>query len=232
MFNSKSINKSAVVEQLVNELSKLIANQFNTTIQNRSAFFNSNPDKIPYAMDKDRIITSYKNKNTVIAGAANAILGIGGAIAAIPEMGLMFSNYLNMVYDIGKAYGKDNLFTRELLGGIMQEAYGINCSNLLRIQGEKVYVQKSTTASDWQGIIIGIVKVVATEVAEGFVAKFIPFVGAAFLAVYAGTKTKKIGDKAVEICTKEIIIEAGLDEETNERDLLKRFEELEKDFGN
>ncbi|MGB9739315.1 hypothetical protein [Chloroflexus sp.] len=66
-----------------------------------------------------------------ISGGLGLIPGSFGLLAVVPEIGLIIRNQVAMLYDIGMAYGKDNVITVELLLGIFGSALGAGGISLL-----------------------------------------------------------------------------------------------------
>lgn len=161
-----------------------------------------------------KMVSNYSNTNAVISGGTGLIPGPLGMAASVPEIILIIRNQLTMVYDIAKANGHTEI-TRELMLGVFISAMGNATGNLLIIQGQRIVV-KRVGMQAMQKIIAILGGKITQQAAKSMAAKWIPLAGAAAMAAWSKYSTNKIGTKAVEIFSKEIVME---DNEIKEIDL-------------
>ena len=156
------------------------------------------------------IIKDCSNTNATISGSVGLIPGPYGMAAAVPEITLIIRNQLNMIYDIGVAHGKETHLNNELILGILVGSFGNGAVGLLAIHGQKVMTKRVG-----QRVIQSVIQVlggkITQQVAKSMAAKWIPIVGAIAMAGWSKYSTNIIGEKAIEIFSKEII-----NEDTNE----------------
>ena len=118
-----------------------------------------------------------------------------------------------MVYDIGVANGKESMITKELLAGIVLSAIGNGATGLLVMHGSKILVRR-TSLRVFQKIVSLLAGKVTQQALKAAISKWLPIVGAAFMAWLSGHMTQKIGRTANEIFSKEIeITDADLAED-------------------
>ncbi len=187
--------------QLAEKMTKL----FELVISDRSKHFAQNPDAIPDKKSVSSIINSYSVSNASISGASSLVPGPLGMLAVIPELTVVIRNQLAMIYDIGRAYGKESVLTKELLAGIFLTAIGGGAGALLFMHGGKVLV-KRVTLRVFQQIIVLLAGRVTQQALKSAISKWLPGIGAAAMAVWSGYLTRQIGKKAEEIFGKEIEI--------------------------
>jgi len=157
------------------------------------------------ASNVDAIIARYVRDNAAISGAAGLIPGPWGMIAVVPEIAAVIKNQIEMVYDIGVANGKEAEITKDLLAGIVMSAIGTGASSLLVMHGSKVLVKRSSLRV-FQKIVSMLAGKVTQQALKASISKWLPIVGAAFMAWLSAHLTNKIGQLANEIFSKEIEI--------------------------
>jgi uncharacterized tellurite resistance protein B-like protein len=82
---------------------------------------------------------------------------------------------------------------------------GASAGSLLVMQGEKVFVRR-VSLRVFQRIISMLAGRVTQQVLKSVISKWLPVVGAAAMAVWSNYLTRRVGNKAVEIFEKEIVL--------------------------
>lgn len=185
---------------------------FDLVISDRSGHFAKHPDKIPDRRSVPSIISAYSVTNAAISGGASLIPGPWGMVAVVPEIVAVIRNQLAMIYDVGMAFGKSKVLTKELLAGVLITAMGASAGALLVMQGEKILVKRVALRA-FQRIIEILAGRVTQQVLKSVISKWLPVVGAAALAVWSNYLTRQIGKKAIEIFEKEIVLSEDVVEE-------------------
>ncbi|MGE4444519.1 MAG: TerB family tellurite resistance protein [Candidatus Altimarinota bacterium] len=199
-------------ENIEKKITEGIEKAVGMVIDEREKYYTNN-----LAPTKDMIqkmVSNYSNTNAVISGGTGLIPGPLGMAASVPEIILIIRNQLTMVYDIAKANGHKKI-TRELMLGVFISAMGNATGNLLIIQGQRIVV-KRVGMQAMQKIIAILGGKITQQAAKSMAAKWLPVAGAAAMAAWSKYSTNKIGTKAVEIFSKEIVME---DNEIKEIDL-------------
>jgi len=208
---AKCENKE-VENTLQNKLSEQMMGVFELVVSDRSGHFAKHPNKIPDKKSAPFIINSYSITNAAISGGASLVPGPWGMIAVIPEIAAVVRNQLAMIYDIGMAYGKSKVLTKELLAGVLLTALGSSAGSLLVMQGSKVLV-KRVALRTFQKIIIMLAGKITQQAIKSTISKWLPIVGPTAMAVWSNYLTRQVGKKAVEIFEKEIVVSAEVVEE-------------------
>jgi len=202
--DNKSVNENLkTAEGLQAQLADKMMELFNVVISDRSKHYNQNPEKIPDKNSISVVIKSYSMTNAAISGGASLIPGPWGMAASIPEIVAVIRNQLVMIYDIGMAYGKKDVLTKELLAGVLLTAMGAGAGTLLVMHGGKVLIKRATLRV-FQRIILILAGKVTQQLLKSMISKWLPVVGAAAMAVWSNYLTRQVGKKAVEIFEKEI----------------------------
>ncbi|MGP1387453.1 MAG: hypothetical protein ACTS2F_28085 [Thainema sp.] len=194
-----------VVQKIQEELTSFILGMTDNVINQKTDFYNQNPDKIPDGDDVKKIITKYSNRNTLVSGASGiaALAGPAGLVAVLPEIRELILNQTRMVYDLGVAHGKQDFLSRDLILGVLTSAAVTGGIGILTIQGSKVLVQKTST-----NILMKVVQMFSAKTAQSasksILGRYVPAVGAAAIAGWSNYSTRRIGKRAVEIFTKDI----------------------------
>lgn len=126
--------------------------------------------------------------------------------AVIPEIVLVVRNQVRMVYEIGVALGKEKMITKEILAGIVVSAMGNSAIALFTHHGGR-YLVKRVSLRVFQRVVQMLAGRITQQVLKSAVAKWVPFVGAAVMAVWTRQTTEKIGRKAVKIFRKDIEVD-------------------------
>ena len=198
-----------------NKLAEKLIGLFDLVISDRTNHFAKNPDKIVDENSVRAIINSYSRTNTAISGGASLVPGPLGMVAILPEIVTIIRNQLAMIYDIGHAYGKSEMVSRELLAGVLATAMGASAGSFLTVQGNKVFVRRVAMRVFQRLITMLAGKIVAQQALKSTLGKWIPLVGPIAMAAWSNYLTQKIGKKTVAIFEKEIVISDESLEETS-----------------
>jgi uncharacterized protein (DUF697 family) len=201
-----------VENSLQSKLAEKMIGVFDLVISDRSSHFAKNPDKIPDKKSAPSIIKSYSIMNAAISGGASLVPGPWGMVAIIPEIAAVIRNQLAMIYDIGMAYGKSKVLSKELLAGVLLTAMGAGTGSLLIMQGSKVLV-KRVALRQFQRIIVILAGKITQQVLKSAISKWLPVVGAVAMATWSNYWTRQVGKKAIEIFEKEIVLSEEVIEE-------------------
>jgi uncharacterized tellurite resistance protein B-like protein/uncharacterized protein (DUF697 family) len=209
--NAEDKNKE-VENTLQNKLAENMMGVFELVVSDRSGHFAKHPDEIPNKKSVQSIIDYYSVLNAAISGGAGLVPGPWGMLAVIPEIAAVIRNQLAMIYDVGMAYGKSKVLTKELLAGVLITALGSSAGSLLVMQGSKVLVKRVALRA-FQKIIEMLAGKVLQQALKSAIGKWLPIVGAAALAVWSNYLTRQVGKKAIEIFEKEIVLSEEVIEE-------------------
>lgn len=195
------------------KLSNALMKVFDGVVKERQSHFRENEK--PTAQSIDDVVAQYGNANALISGGASLVPGPWGMAAVIPEIVLVVRNQVKMVYDIGVALGKEKAMTKEILAGIVASAIGNGGIALLTHHGGR-YLVKRASLRACQKIVQMLAGRITQQVLKSAIAKWLPFVGGAAMAIWTRQTTKAIGRKAVEILSKEIEVEEAELTETSD----------------
>jgi len=187
------------------KLAERLMGVFDLVISDRSGYFAKNPDKIPDKKSAQSIIKAYSVTNAAISGGVSLIPGPWGMVAVVPEIAAVVRNQLAMIFDIGMAYEKDKVLTKELLAGVLITALGAGAGSMLVMQGSKVLV-KRVALRVFQRIIALLAGKITQQALKSAISKWLPIVGPAAMAVWSNYTTRQVGKKAIEIFEKEIVL--------------------------
>lgn len=195
----------------INKLQETLSDGILKAVENvkldREKHFESNAK--PEISDVKNIISSYGNKNASVT-AVSGVVGMApipglGMIASIPEIIKVTQNQINMIYDIAKAHNKEESLTKELILGVLIGSVGNSAISLITIHGGKV-LTKRAGARVIQKLAQVLGKEILQKTVKSMASKYVPIIGAVAMASWSKYSTHKIGEKAVEIFSKEILI--------------------------
>ena len=224
---SSTVDKSKETlnqEAINNKISEGINLAIEKVSKERENYYKSH--NVPSLESIDKIISNYSNKNALISGGTSLIPGPWGMAAAIPEIIAVISNQLTMIYDIAKAHGQKEI-DKELLLTVFLSAMGNATGNLLIIHGQKIMMKRIGQRAI-QTIIRILGGKITQQLAKSMAAKWIPIAGAVAMAAWSRYMTNKIGEKSIEIFSKEIIFEKDVVEEVN----ITNFDEKDLNIQN
>ncbi len=201
---------------MTSKINEAIFSAISSVSQKREEYYKTN--KVPTMKDAKDIISTYSNLNAGVSGIAGAIPGPIGMATVVPEMITVLNNQIKMIYDIGKAYNQEKVMTKELIIGIMVDSIGRGAGALLTVQAGKV-MSKRVGARALQKIIAVLGLRVGQKVLSAMATRWIPIAGAIAMASWSKYSTHKIGEKAIEVFSKEIIIEDELIEQEIDLDI-------------
>ena len=201
-----------VANTLQSKLAEKMMGVFELVVSDRSGHFAKHPDEIPDKKSVPSIINSYSLTNAAISGSLSLVPGPWGMVAVIPEIAAVVRNQLAMIYDVGMAYGKSKVLSKELLAGVLLTALGSSAGSLLVLQGSKVLV-KRVSLRVFQKLIVILAGRITQQALKSAISKWLPVVGAAAMAVWSNYLTRQVGKKAIEIFEKEIVLSEEVIEE-------------------
>lgn len=204
--------KSAA-EAFQQKLSDGLMGLFELVISSRRGYYAQHPESIPTRESVGAIIDSYSTKNAVISGGFNLVPGPWGLVGIIPELTMIFRNQLTLIFDIGMAYGKSEVLTKELLAGVLLDAFGVGAGSLFVMQGSKIIV-KRVSLRVFQRVVALLAGRVTQQALKSALSKWVPVLGAAAMAAWVHYMTKKVGRKAVQILSQDV----SVDEEEVDQD--------------
>lgn len=200
---SEKLDDSEAYAAMQQKLSKQIDGAFESVIETKKKYYISNPDKEPIRGSAELIIKSCAMTNAAISGGSSLVPGPWGMVAVVPEISLVIKNQIAMVYDIGVSNGKAASINKELLAGIVLSAMGTGASALIVMHGSKILVKRSSLQV-FQKIVSLLAGKVTQQALKSTVSKWLPVIGAAFMAWISSQMTQNIGKRANEIFQKEI----------------------------
>lgn len=103
------------------------------------------------------------------------------------------------------AYGKRDVLTKELIVGIFLTALGESAISVIVIKGSKVLVRRASLRV-FQKIVALLGGRITQQALKASISKWAPGIGAGAMALWSHHQTKQIGNKAVEIFEKDIVL--------------------------
>ncbi len=225
MARHSGADKKSAADAFQEKLSVSLLGLFESVISNRRGYYTKHPERIPTKESVGAIIDSYSSKNAVISGGLNLIPGPWGLVGIVPELTLVFRNQLTLIYDIGIAYGKPEVLTKELLAGVLLDALGVGVGSLFVMQGSKLIVKRASLRV-FQRLISMLAGKVTQQALKSALSKWVPVLGAAAMAAWVLYMTKKVGRRSVQILSQDITVDDKEDDDTS-----FQSQELSTDIG-
>lgn len=195
---STANNTDSLREQLEDKMFDL----FGQVVDNRSEYYDSHQDELPTVQSLPKLTKYCANQNAAISGGASMVPGPLGMVAVVPEITWIIKNQVEMVYDIGVAYGHRKQLSPELLASVVGYALGAGTLGLIALHGQKVLVKRASLR-----LMQKLVKLMAGKVSQrllkSMVGKWVPVAGAVALAAWSKYSTHAVAKKAVSIFEKE-----------------------------
>lgn len=201
------------VNDFSNKIADALEGVFESVALTRKQHFIENPTKRPTSQDIDSIVKIYSNQNALIAGATNLIPGPLGMLATLPELIAIIRNQIQMIYDLGVAHGKESNLNATLLLGLFSTVMGEGAIGLVTIKGKQLLVKKASVQVI-QKVVFWLGGTISQKLLKQFIAKWLPLVGAAAMAIWARQSTINMGKKASEMLSMDIVTsEEGVSED-------------------
>lgn len=194
-----------VANTLKSKLAEKLMGVFELVVSDRSNHFAKHPEEIPDKKSVPSLINSYSLTNAAISGGVGLVPGPWGMIAVIPEIAAVIRNQLAMIYDVGMAYGKSKILSKELLAGVLLTAMGSSTGSLLVMHGSKILVKRVALRS-FQKIVGFLAGKITQQALKSAISKWLPYIGSAAMAIWSNFLTRQVGKKATEIFEKEIVL--------------------------
>lgn len=203
----ESHDEKSLATQMQEQIAEQLFPLFDSVLDERAKHYEKNPGSVPRPAELDRLIKAYARQCSFLVGGCNLIPGPWGLLAIVPEIMGVMKFQLEMIYDIGRAYGCKKI-TRELLLGILLSGSGSGAGGLIVIQGSKVAVKRASLRMI-QKLVQALGGKVTQKLIKSVLAKWIPLVGAAVLATWSYYSTTKLGENACQILSKDVVFDEG-----------------------
>ncbi|MDA3812569.1 MAG: TerB family tellurite resistance protein [Spirochaetaceae bacterium] len=202
------MNQENKKNQFQQKITDSLMAAFESVISKKKEWYSDNKN-IYTPSDVQKLISKCGNTNAWISGGAGLIPGPLGMLVVVPEISLIIKNQIEMIYDIGKANNKTGKeLSKELVIGVFASSIGNAGIGLITIHVGTVLVKRASLRV-FQKIVAMVGGKVTQRLLKSIVAKWLPGVGAAAMAVWSKYTTNLIGEKAQEIFFKDIIFEEG-----------------------
>jgi uncharacterized tellurite resistance protein B-like protein len=207
---------SAPAARIRAEIAERTGGLFDAVLEERRRHYEEHPESAAASGTPAAITRRYAKTNMTISGGVSLVPGPWGMIAAVPEITVVVRNQIAMIHDIGRAYGKGSVLTRELLAGIFLTGLGGSAGALLTIHGGKVLVRRASLRF-FQQVVVLMAGRVTQKVLRSAIAKYLPLFGAAAMGGWSYYMTRRIGALAEGIFEKDIeLLDEVLDAEVEE----------------
>ena len=134
-------------------------------------------------------------------------------LATLPELVAIIRNQIQMIYDLGVAHGKESNLNATLLLGLFSTVMGEGTIGLVAIKGKQLLVKKASVQVI-QKVVFWLGGTISQKLLKRFIAKWLPVVGAAAMAIWARQSTINMGKKASEMLAMDIVTsEEGVSED-------------------
>ncbi len=187
-IETQKLDLSCITDDLCNGLFGVMEKAY---AQRQSDSKNSNYDE----EDVKRIIDEYAKENMMIAAATSIVPGPFGILGAVPELLLNINNQMNMIYDLGCAYEKENFINKDVLLDIPIAAFGGN-TNLSAIQDSSADLLDSP-----EKVLVGKANELGRSIIEKTLKKsivqFIPVAGPILMSTWAKLTTRKVSKNSL-----------------------------------
>ena len=139
--------------------------------------------------------------------------GLWGWLTVLPELISVWKLQTQMVSDIAAVYGKSAAMGREqMMYCLFKHVSAQLFRDVVTRVGERVLVQKASSA-----LVQSMIKKLGLTITQGLVGKsasrFLPIIGAVGVGAYAYYDTSQVAKTAIELFSKEIVLEDGLVDE-------------------
>lgn len=198
--------KKNLSEHMQDAICEKLQDAFDIIIQSKNKHYEESPQDIPSIYKIDDLIKSVSLRNAAISGSANLIPGPWGMLGVVPELILVIKNQIELIYDIGRAYDKKEVMTKELILVIFISAIGSGTGSLFVLHGGKYFVKRASLQV-FQRLITILGGRVTQQAVKSAISKWLPVIGAAAMAAWANYLTRQIGKKAKEILQHDIVID-------------------------
>ena len=135
--------------------------------------------------------------------------GLWGWLTVLPELISVWKLQTQMVSDIAAVYGKSAAMGREqMMYCLFKHVSAQLFRDVVTRVGERVLVQKASSA-----LVTSMVKKLGVTITQGLVGKsasrLLPIIGAVGVGAYAYYDTSQVAKTAIELFSKEIVLEDG-----------------------
>ncbi len=152
-------------------------------------------DPPPEGTTSKELISTFEKKNALISGGFNLVPGPWGAAAALPEIALVLKNQVQMVIALARLNQRADLLSREVVLALLCSSSGLLAGGIVVVHGQNLLIKRASLRA-MQSAIALLAGRVTQRAIQGFVAKWVPVLGALAMATWTAYWTRKIGRNA------------------------------------
>jgi len=148
------------------------------------------------------IIDCHSRENAIFSGAISAIPGPAGILTMIPELIFVVKTKVKMINALGRFYGQESFFNKEILIGMLLLGKGMKTS-LFDVEGSEVRIKKGSP-DIFKSQIMEFTNGISKEMLEKSFVKMMPVASSISMLAWARKATQKTGAVAVNIFQKKL----------------------------
>jgi len=181
-------------------------------------FFRSKADEFskdsdrPSSNDAQSIIKVYALKCSSVSGFTGLVPGPWGMLTIIPDIVMVLRLQTEMLAKLSVAYNKEKIVSKELVLFMLFQGVGAAGISFVTFKAGQIIVKRASTRII-QRMVAMLGGRILQRAAARAAARYIPIVGAAAMALWVGYMTKKIGNAAKDLLSRDIVITGEADKD-------------------
>lgn len=206
-MESSDLKAAGMINKLTEPLMDLITNFFRTKVDE----FSKTPNR-PSINEAPSIVNEYALKCAGVSGFASLAPGPFGLLTIIPDIIMVLRLQTEMLAKLSAAYRKEKFVTKEIVLFMLFQGVGSLGISFVIVKSSQLIVKRAS-ARLIQKIVTMLGGRILQRTISQAASRFIPIIGPIAMAIWIRHMTKKIGNEAMNILSKEIVIEGEFDEE-------------------
>ncbi|MBP7510199.1 MAG: TerB family tellurite resistance protein [Prolixibacteraceae bacterium] len=196
-----------ISKKMTQPIMDLITNFFRSKVDD----FSKDSDK-PSSYEAQSIVNTYALKCSSVSGVAGLVPGPLGMLSIIPDIVMVLRLQTEMLAKLSVAYNKEKIVTKELVLFMLFQGVGAAGISFVAVKAGQVIVKRASTRIIQRMVAMMGGRILQRAVART-AARFLPIIGASAMAIWVGYMTRKIGNTAKDLLSKDIIIKGDADED-------------------
>jgi hypothetical protein len=173
------------------------------SLNERNIYYLTN--HIPSINQVDYLINQCADKNELATSGLDLAPGPDGILSASPQIICALQNQLTLIFDIALAYNKHKFLNKEIMLFIISSALTGGVSKIAIVKGNIIEIRKINNL-ETKFAIHELAENISDKLLLSLDSKWIPIACAIALSIWSRYYSNKVGEKAVECFSKNIII--------------------------
>jgi len=203
----EDVKATEISKKITQPIMDLITNFFRSKIDD----FSKDSDR-PSSNGAQSIVKEYTLKCGSVSFVAGLPPGPWGMLTIIPDIVMVLRLQTEMLAKLSVAFNKEKVVSKELVLYMLFQGVGAAGISFVTVKVGQLIVKRASTRIIQRMVAMLGGRILQRAVARA-AARYIPIIGPSVMAGWVGYMTRKIGNVAIDLLSRDIVIKGDVDED-------------------